>query len=83
MYIKSQTVFAGRGITATPYNERWREHRRFATGWLTQKAVDKYTPVLDREATDMVIALYDASNNGESLVDSQPYAGRCSLNNSK
>lgn len=23
MFIKSQTVFAGRGITATPYNERW------------------------------------------------------------
>jgi len=23
MYIKSQTVFAGRGITATPYNDRW------------------------------------------------------------
>jgi hypothetical protein len=24
MFIKSQTVFAGRGITATPYNDRWR-----------------------------------------------------------
>ena len=23
MYVKSQTVFAGRGITATPYNNRW------------------------------------------------------------
>ncbi len=23
MFIKSQTVFAGRGITATPYNDRW------------------------------------------------------------
>lgn len=23
MYFKSQTVFAGRGITATPYNDRW------------------------------------------------------------
>lgn len=23
MFIKSQTVFAGRGITATPYNETW------------------------------------------------------------
>lgn len=23
MFIKSQTVFAGRGITATPYNSRW------------------------------------------------------------
>jgi hypothetical protein len=23
MFIKSQTVFAGRGITATPYNDTW------------------------------------------------------------
>ena len=23
MFIKSQTVFAGRGVTATPYNDRW------------------------------------------------------------
>jgi hypothetical protein len=23
MFIKSKTVFVGRGITATPYNDRW------------------------------------------------------------
>ena len=23
MFLKSQTIFAGRGITATPYNNRW------------------------------------------------------------
>jgi hypothetical protein len=23
MFVKSQIVFAGRGITATPYNDRW------------------------------------------------------------
>ena len=23
MFIKNQRVFAGRGITATPYNDRW------------------------------------------------------------
>lgn len=81
MFIKSQTVFAGRGITATPYNNRWRKHRRIASGWLNQKAVDQYTSVLDREATDMIVSLYEASNGGKSLVNPQPYAGRCSLNN--
>jgi cytochrome P450 len=81
MFIKSQTVFAGRGITATPYNDRWRKHRRIASGWLIQKAVDQYTSVLDREATDMIAALYEASNGGRSLVNPQPYAGRFSLNN--
>ncbi|KAJ7510829.1 cytochrome P450 [Mycena galericulata] len=51
MFVKSQTVFAGRGITATPYNDRWRKHRRIATGWLNQRAVDSYTSILDQEAT--------------------------------
>ncbi|ROV90952.1 hypothetical protein VPNG_10082 [Cytospora leucostoma] len=81
MFIKSQTVFVGRGITATPYNDRWRKHRRIAGNWLHTKAVDGYTYVLDREATDMVACLYKASNNGTSLVNPQPFAGRCSLNN--
>ncbi|KAI8955076.1 cytochrome P450 [Xylaria longipes] len=81
MFIKSQTVFAGRGITATPYNDRWRKHRRIAAGWLHQKAVDGYTLVLDREATDMIQCLLRESQNGTKLVNPQPHAGRCSLNN--
>ncbi|KAH8161403.1 hypothetical protein CIB48_g6845 [Xylaria polymorpha] len=81
MFIKSQTVFAGRGITATPYNDRWRKHRRIAAGWLHQKAVDGYTLVLDREATDMIRCLLRECQNGTKLVNPQPHAGRCSLNN--
>ncbi|KAI1499934.1 cytochrome P450 [Biscogniauxia marginata] len=81
MFIKSQTVFAGRGITATPYNDRWRKHRRIATQWLHQKSVDYYTHVLDREATDMIKSLLQASKGGTALVNPQPFAGRCSLNN--
>ncbi|KAI1246526.1 hypothetical protein MGN70_013426 [Eutypa lata] len=81
MFIKSQTVFAGRGITATPYNDRWRKHRRIAAQWLHQKAVDEYTHVLDKEATDMVKCLFQASQGGTQLVNPQPFAGRCSLNN--
>ncbi|KAI8627254.1 cytochrome P450 [Xylariaceae sp. FL1651] len=81
MFIKSQTVFIGRGITVTPYNATWKKHRRLATNWLHSKEVDKYTHILDREATDMVKCLYDASRNGTALVNPQPFAGRCSLNN--
>ncbi|EFZ04438.2 cytochrome P450 [Metarhizium robertsii] len=81
MYIKSQCVLAGRGITVTPYNDTWRKHRRIANDWLHQKAVDKFTCVFDREATDMVNCLLEASRDGCSLVDPRPFAGRCSLNN--
>ncbi|KAJ5562849.1 Cytochrome P450 E-class group I [Penicillium sp. DV-2018c] len=81
MFIKSQTVFAGRGITATPYNDRWRKHRRIATTWLSQRAVDTYSPVLDRESLSLVKALFDESKGGLVPVNPQPHAGRCSLNN--
>ncbi|ETW78112.1 cytochrome P450 monooxygenase 69 [Heterobasidion irregulare TC 32-1] len=81
MFVKSQTIFKGRGITATPYNERWRKHRRIAWSWLHQRAVDGYTPVLDREATAMIKNLYIASQAGAVPINPQPHAGRCSLNN--
>ncbi|KAI9640720.1 hypothetical protein NHQ30_011029 [Ciborinia camelliae] len=57
-----------------------KQHRRLAITWLHIKEVDKYTHVLDREATDMVKCLFDASKNGTALVNPQTFAGRCSLN---
>ncbi|KAH8773615.1 cytochrome P450 [Diaporthe sp. PMI_573] len=81
MFLKSQTIFAGRGITATPYNDRWRKHRRIAQTWLHTKAVDEYTHILDMEATDMIKCLYKESQGGKALINPQPFAGRCSLNN--
>ncbi|KAH8112313.1 cytochrome P450 [Phellopilus nigrolimitatus] len=78
MFIKSQTVFVGRGITATPYNDRWRKHRKIASVWLNQRAVDSYSQVLDYEATTLLKELYRAGNNA---INPQPHAGRCSLNN--
>ncbi|THH14413.1 hypothetical protein EW146_g5914 [Bondarzewia mesenterica] len=81
MFIKSQTIFKGRGITdafffsgcflATPYSERWRKHRRIAWSWLHQRAVDGYTPVLDREATSMIKNLYIASQAGAVPINPQ------------
>ncbi|KUJ15845.1 cytochrome P450 [Mollisia scopiformis] len=88
MFIKSQIVFAGRGITATPYNDTWRKHRRIAFKWLNQNAVDSYTDVLDREASVLLKSLWDESKKGRLPINPQvlglscsPHAGRCSLNN--
>ncbi|CCM00858.1 uncharacterized protein FIBRA_02904 [Fibroporia radiculosa] len=81
MFVKSQLVFVGRGITATPYNDRWRKHRRIATGWLNSRAVAGYTDVLDHEATVMVQELYKMGKAGHAPINPQPHAGRCSLNN--
>ncbi|OOF93176.1 hypothetical protein ASPCADRAFT_132879 [Aspergillus carbonarius ITEM 5010] len=79
-YVKSQTVFAGRGITTTPYNDRWRKHRRIANTWLNQYAVDSYSPVLDRESKSLIKALHDQSQAGSLPINPQPHAGRCILN---
>ncbi|KAL0957868.1 hypothetical protein HGRIS_000052 [Hohenbuehelia grisea] len=81
MFLKSKTIFAGRGITATPYNDTWRQHRRIAAGWLMSKAVESYTHVLDYEATVLVQDLYHDGQAGCAPINPQPYAGRCSLNN--
>ncbi|KAF8878782.1 cytochrome P450 [Infundibulicybe gibba] len=81
MYLKSQIIFAGRGITATPYNDRWRKHRRIATGSLNTRAVEGYTDVLDYEATILVQELYRHGKAGLAPINPQPHAGRCSLNN--
>ncbi|KAK7464944.1 hypothetical protein VKT23_006152 [Stygiomarasmius scandens] len=81
MFLKSQIIFAGRGITATPYNDRWRKHRRLATASLSARAVDDYTHVLDYEATVLIRDLLKHGRNGTVAINPQPHAGRCSLNN--
>ncbi|KAL7751197.1 hypothetical protein RI367_003403 [Sorochytrium milnesiophthora] len=81
MFVKSQTIFTGRGITASPYNDTWRSHRRIATRMLHPSAVDGYTHVLDFEALELVKTLYRDGQAGRAPVNPQPHAGRCSLNN--
>ncbi|KAF9000908.1 cytochrome P450 [Cyathus striatus] len=80
MFVKSGLIFIGRGITTTPYNDRWRKHRRIANTWLHKPAVEDYTDALDYEAVEMVKDLYKCSLNG-TPINPQPYAGQCSLNN--
>ncbi|KAJ8094055.1 hypothetical protein PM082_009945 [Marasmius tenuissimus] len=81
MFLKSKKIFVGRGITATPYNDRWRKHRRLASTSLVARAVDGYTHVLDYEATILMKELLKHSGNGTLPINPQPHAGRCSLNN--
>ncbi|KAJ3474182.1 hypothetical protein NLG97_g9955 [Lecanicillium saksenae] len=80
MFIKSHTIFHGRAITATQYNNE-RKHRRIAMTRLTQRAVDSYSSSLDNEAMALIKSLLDASSRGRIPVDPQLHSGRCSLNN--
>ncbi|KAH9975033.1 cytochrome P450 [Lactifluus volemus] len=80
-FMKNQTILRGRGITATPYNDIWRQHRRIATQLLTPKAIQGYASVLDYEAHILVRSLYHKSKMGTLPVNPAHYTGRYALNN--
>ncbi|KAI1839501.1 hypothetical protein JX266_014287 [Neoarthrinium moseri] len=80
MFIKGRTILKGRGVTATPYNDTWKKHRRLVTNWLRADETAKYVLAIERESIDMVQCLYEASGNGAKFVNRQPFTGRCSLN---
>jgi hypothetical protein len=48
-----------------------RKHRRIASTWLSQKAVDAYSPILDRESRSLIKALYDEGNHGNTPINPQ------------
>ncbi|THH00304.1 hypothetical protein EW026_g2196 [Hermanssonia centrifuga] len=81
MFMKSQIIFARRGITATPYDETWRKHRRLAAGFLSTKAVSNYVPGLELEVNEMIKQLYIQGKAGALPINPSPHAGRTSLNN--
>ncbi|KAF8221256.1 cytochrome P450 [Tricholoma matsutake] len=73
MFIKSHTVFARRGITATPYNSEWRKHPRIATGFLDARILHEFTYDFDGEQ--------QYREGGMKPINPQPHACRCLLNN--
>ncbi|KAH9922938.1 cytochrome P450 [Fomitopsis serialis] len=80
-FMKNQTILKGGAITATPYNETWRKHRRIANTMLSSKAVEGYTAALDYEAHMLIHSLYHDTEQGKASVDPAHYVGRYVLNN--
>ncbi|KAF7783859.1 hypothetical protein Agabi119p4_24 [Agaricus bisporus var. burnettii] len=80
-FIKSQTILAAGGVTATPYNDTWKKHRRLGNIWLNKGAVEEYTDVLNYEALDLVRDMYNRGKAGTMPVNPQAHAGHYTLNN--
>lgn len=80
-FIKNQIILDGGGITATPYNETWRQHRRIANTVLAPKAVEGYSNQMDHESYMLILALYRDTKQGEVPVFPTRYTGRYVLNN--
>ncbi|KAI0304241.1 cytochrome P450 [Russula brevipes] len=82
-FMKNQTILHGRAITATPYNDTWRQHRRIAMQLLNHRAIQGYAPVLDYEAHILVRSMYYETNlkMGALPINPAHFAGRYALNN--
>ncbi|KAH9991551.1 cytochrome P450 [Russula vinacea] len=80
-FIKSQTILRGRAITAAPYNDKWRLHRRIATQLLTPKAIQGYASVLDYEAHILIRSMYYETAMGKLPINPAHFVGRYALNN--
>ncbi|KAI0291407.1 cytochrome P450 [Russula brevipes] len=80
-FTKNQTILRGRSITATPYNDTWRQHRRIAMQLLNHRAIQGYAPVLDYEAHILVRSMYHETNMGALPINPAHFAGRYALNN--
>ncbi|KAF9068379.1 cytochrome P450 [Rhodocollybia butyracea] len=80
-FMKSQTILAGRAITATPYNETWRHHRKLAMQLLTPKAIEGYAQNLGYESHIMVRTLMEDGHYGKTPLNPSNYPGRYALNN--
>ncbi|KAJ6546664.1 cytochrome P450 [Mycena vulgaris] len=80
-FMKNQTILAGRAITASAYDDKWRQHRRLAMQFLTPKAMEGYAQVLDYEAAILIRSFYQESKQGALALDPASYAGRYALNN--
>lgn len=78
-FMKNQTILNGRAITASQYDDKWRQHRRIAMQLLTPKAVTGYANVLDYEAHILVRSLYLESKCGQVPINPAHYAGRYAL----
>ncbi|KAI0319249.1 cytochrome P450 [Amylostereum chailletii] len=80
-FMKNKTILNGRAITASAYDDRWRQHRRIASQLLTPKAISGYATMIDYEAHMMIRTLYRTSMRGTEAINPSHYIFRYTLNN--
>ncbi|KXN88563.1 Phenylacetate 2-hydroxylase [Leucoagaricus sp. SymC.cos] len=80
-FMKNQTILDGGAITATPYNDTWRKHRRIANSILAPRVLEDYAATLEYEAHILIKSMYHDTQQGKMPVNPARYAGRYVLNN--
>ncbi|KAJ3481079.1 hypothetical protein NLI96_g7909 [Meripilus lineatus] len=80
-FMKNQVILRGRGITASQYGEKWRQHRRIALRPMTPKAMQAYGHVLDYEARIMIRTLLNETRHVGLPINPTHYVRRYIFNN--
>ncbi|THH32131.1 hypothetical protein EUX98_g2072 [Antrodiella citrinella] len=79
-FIKNQSILRGRAITASQYNDKWRNHRRIAGQFMTPKAVAGFANEIDYEAHILMQTFYTETAKGAGPVSPQHDTVRYALN---
>nr|GAT55589.1 cytochrome P450 [Mycena chlorophos] len=80
-YVKNEVILHDRAITANPYDQRWRDHRKMAMKYLSEKAVGGYSDAIESEVVTLLRSLYDESKHCADPMSPALSAVRYTLNN--
>ncbi|KAJ7876629.1 cytochrome P450 [Mycena leptocephala] len=80
-FIKNEVVLHHRAITASPYNDLWRHHRKIATRFLSETAVQGYIDSIEFEVLTLLRSLHAESQSSASPINPALPAVRFTLNN--
>ncbi|KAJ6589401.1 cytochrome P450 [Mycena capillaripes] len=80
-FLKNELVLHNRAITASPYSQMWRKHRKIAMRYLSEKAVHNYIDAFESEVVSLLRSLHHESKGGSQPVSPVLSAVRFSLNN--
>ncbi|KAF7363031.1 Cytochrome P450 [Mycena venus] len=80
-FIKNQVILHHRAITAAPYNDVWRHHRKLAVRFLSENAVQGYTDSIEYEVLTLLRSLHIESHSCASPINPALFAVRFTLNN--
>ncbi|KAJ7460858.1 cytochrome P450 [Mycena galericulata] len=80
-FIKNEVILHHRAITASPYDQLWRHHRKIAMRFLSEKAVQGYVDSVEFEVVALLRSLYVESKSSTSPINPALPAVRFTLNN--
>ncbi|KAJ7611653.1 cytochrome P450 [Roridomyces roridus] len=80
-FIKNEVILHHRAITASPYNQLWRHHRKIAMRFLSEKAAQGYVDSVQQEVIALLRSLNKESRSSAVPINPALPTVRFTLNN--